>query len=167
MRSVVVTGASTGIGQACALRLAREGWHVFAGVRKAVDAERLRAGAQGRIEPVMLDVTDADSIREMVARVGTSVGDAGLHGLVNNAGIATGGVLESLPLDDLRRILEVNVVGQLAVLLAGHLGVGDRREHHPQRRGTDLVTRLHRGGQVGAQAVFQGTHVGHCGSLAG
>jgi NAD(P)-dependent dehydrogenase (short-subunit alcohol dehydrogenase family) len=110
-RCVVVTGASSGIGEACALRLARSGWRVLAGVRSSADAERLRARS---VEPVTLDVTDAASIADAAERLG---GD-GLQGLVNNAGIAVSMPLEFLPLEELRRQLEVNLVGQLAVTQA-------------------------------------------------
>ena len=108
---VVVTGASSGIGEACALRLVRTGWRVLAGVRTAADGERLRE--QG-LEPVMLDVTDAAAI----AAVAERLGDDAVDGLVNNAGIAVSMPLEFLPLDELRRQLEVNLVGQLAVTQA-------------------------------------------------
>ena len=108
---VVVTGASSGIGEACALRLVRTGWRVLAGVRTAADGERLRE--QG-LEPVMLDVTDAAAIAAAAERLG----DDAVDGLVNNAGIAVSMPLEFLPLDELRRQLEVNVVGQLAVTQA-------------------------------------------------
>jgi NAD(P)-dependent dehydrogenase (short-subunit alcohol dehydrogenase family) len=110
-RCVVVTGASSGIGEACALRLARTGWRVLAGVRKAADGERLRE--QG-LEPVTLDVTDAAAIAGAAERLGDDV----VHGLVNNAGIAVSMPLEFLPLDELRRQLEVNLIGQLAVTQA-------------------------------------------------
>ncbi|HEU5490536.1 MAG TPA: SDR family oxidoreductase [Gaiellaceae bacterium] len=110
MKSVVVTGASSGIGRASALRLARAGWRVYGGVRTAADADELRE--QG-IEPVELDVTDAAQIAAAAAAVG-----AELHGLVDNAGIAIAAPLELVPLDELRRQLEVNVVGQVAVLQA-------------------------------------------------
>jgi NAD(P)-dependent dehydrogenase (short-subunit alcohol dehydrogenase family) len=100
-----VTGASSGIGEACALRLARNGWRVLAGVRKAGDAP---AGT----EEVLLDVTDAEAVRAAAERVEE------LHGLVNNAGIAVAAPLEALPLDELRRQLEVNVIGQVAVTQA-------------------------------------------------
>jgi NAD(P)-dependent dehydrogenase (short-subunit alcohol dehydrogenase family) len=110
-RCVVVTGASSGIGEACALRLARSGWRVLAGVRSSADAERLR----GRdVEPITLDVTDADAIAAAAERLD----GAGLHGLVNNAGIAVSMPLEFLPLDEFRRQLEVNLVGQIAVTQA-------------------------------------------------
>ena len=115
---MVVTGASTGIGEACALHLARIGFRVFAGVRKAVDGEALQRKAPEPLTPVLLDVTDASSVSLAVATVGASLGDGGLRGLVNNAGIVVVGAMEFLPLDDLRRQLEVNVVGQIAVTQA-------------------------------------------------
>lgn len=110
MKSVVVTGASSGIGRASALRLARTGWRVYGGVRTAVDADELR---ELGIAPVELDVTDAAQIATVAAAVGPE-----LHGLVDNAGIAIAAPLELVPLDELRHQLEVNVVGQVAVLQA-------------------------------------------------
>jgi NAD(P)-dependent dehydrogenase (short-subunit alcohol dehydrogenase family) len=112
-RTAVVTGASSGIGQACAVRLGRRGWRVFAGVRRDEDAERI-AGLAERIEPVRLDVTEPASIAAAAERLD---GEA-LAGLVNNAGIAIAMPLEFLPLDELRRQLDVNLVGQLAVTQA-------------------------------------------------
>jgi NAD(P)-dependent dehydrogenase (short-subunit alcohol dehydrogenase family) len=114
-KSVVITGASTGIGAACALHLDKLGWRVFAGVRKAVDGEALQGQASDRLTPIFLPVTDADSIAAAAETVATAVGETGLAGLVNNAGIALGGPLEFLPIEDLRRQLEVNVIGQIAV----------------------------------------------------
>ena len=114
-RSVVITGASTGIGKACARWMDRAGWRVFAGVRKEADGAALRAEASERLTPVLVDVTDTASIAAMAALVTQAVGEAGLDGLVNNAGMATGGVLEFVELDELRRVLEVNVTGQVAV----------------------------------------------------
>jgi NAD(P)-dependent dehydrogenase (short-subunit alcohol dehydrogenase family) len=115
---VLVTGASTGIGEACALRMAERGWTVLAGVRKEEDGERLRAAGGGRVRPVRLDVTDEADIAAVRKQVEHELGDAGLHGLVNNAGVARGGPLEFLPVDDWRAQLEVNVVGQVAVTRA-------------------------------------------------
>ena len=115
--AVVITGASTGIGRACALDLDSRGFQVFAGVRRDEDAERLRA-ERPSIEPLHIDVTDADSIAGARDRVAEAVGGAGLAGLVNNAGIAVPGPLEHLPMDELRRQLEVNLVGQVAVTQA-------------------------------------------------
>ena len=118
--TVVVTGASTGIGRACALHLAARGFDVLAGVRKAEDGERLReaAGSNGGLTPLRLDVTDADSVREAGATVDERTGARGLAGLVNNAGVGTGGPLEFIPLDDVRRQFEVNLIGQIAVTQA-------------------------------------------------
>ena len=110
MKRVLVTGASSGIGLASALRLAGAGWRVYGGVRTAADADALR---QHGIEPVELDVTDAAQIDAATAAVGPE-----LDGLVDNAGIAVAAPLELVPLDELRRQLEVNVVGQIAVLQA-------------------------------------------------
>jgi NAD(P)-dependent dehydrogenase (short-subunit alcohol dehydrogenase family) len=110
VKSVVVTGASSGIGLASALRLANAGWRVYGGVRTEEAAAALRE--QG-VAPLLLDVTDADQI----ASAATAVG-AELHGIVDNAGVAVAAPLELVPLDELRRQLEVNVVGQVAVLQA-------------------------------------------------
>jgi NAD(P)-dependent dehydrogenase (short-subunit alcohol dehydrogenase family) len=117
-KSVVITGASTGIGSACALHLDQLGWRVFAGVRQQGDAEALRAQGSARLTPISLDVTDAVSISTAAGAVTGAVGAAGLAGLVNNAGIVVPGPIEFLPLPDLRRQLEINVVGQVAVTQA-------------------------------------------------
>ena len=117
-RTVVITGASTGIGEACAMRLDRHGWRVFAGVRKDADGERLKQQASDRLTPIMLDVTDEAQIAAAKEAVGATVGEAGLDGLVNNAGVGIGGPLEFLTPQDLRQQLEVNVVGQIAVTQA-------------------------------------------------
>ena len=116
--SVLITGASTGIGAACALELGRLGFHVFAGVRSDAAAEDLRAKASSRLMPVQIDVTDTGSIAAAVKTVGELVGDSGLSGLVNNAGIAVPGPLELVPVEMWRRQLEVNVLGQVAVTQA-------------------------------------------------
>lgn len=117
MRSVLVTGASTGIGRATALRLDRSGWRVFAGVRDPADGESLRAEGSERIVPVRLDVTEPEQIAAAAARV-EEESDDGLQGLVNNAGVAIPGPLETLPLEDFRRQLEVNLVAYVAVTQA-------------------------------------------------
>jgi NAD(P)-dependent dehydrogenase (short-subunit alcohol dehydrogenase family) len=118
LRSVLITGASTGIGKACALWMDHLGWRVFAGVRKNEDAEQLRQEGSDRLQPLFVDVTDASSIATAAQQIQTVAGELGLHGLVNNAGVAVGGILEFLPVDHLRRQLEINVVGQLAVTQA-------------------------------------------------
>jgi NAD(P)-dependent dehydrogenase (short-subunit alcohol dehydrogenase family) len=114
----VVTGASTGIGHACALHLDRIGFRVFAGVRRDEDAERLRAAGTDRLTPVRIDVTDAASIRAAAEQVEKALGSEPLSGLVNNAGIAVSGPVEYLPIDEVRKQLEVNFIGQVAVTQA-------------------------------------------------
>jgi NAD(P)-dependent dehydrogenase (short-subunit alcohol dehydrogenase family) len=104
-RTALVTGASSGIGEACAARLTRNGWRVLAGVRREGDAP-------SGTEEVLLDVTDADQIRAAAEGVDE------LHGLVNNAGIAVAAPLEFLEPDRFRRQLDVNVIGQVAVTQA-------------------------------------------------
>ena len=147
MPVALITGASTGIGRATALRLTKAGWTVLAGVRDTAAGERLLAdaGAQGTsagarpsaggapgagqspdgsLLPLTLDVTDAEQIADAAARVeGRTSQDGdpprgGLDALVNNAGIGVGGPLEMIALEDLRRQLEVNVLGQIAVTQA-------------------------------------------------
>jgi NAD(P)-dependent dehydrogenase (short-subunit alcohol dehydrogenase family) len=118
---VVVTGCSSGIGRATALRLAAGGYHVYAGVRKHADGDALRQAARsaaGEITPLLLDVTGPAEIAEATAAVTEHVGAAGLAGLVNNAGIGGFGPLELTSLDEFRRLLEINVTGQLAVTQA-------------------------------------------------
>jgi NAD(P)-dependent dehydrogenase (short-subunit alcohol dehydrogenase family) len=117
LKSVVITGASSGIGRACALRLDKLGWQVFAGVRQEAAGAELCRQASARFMPVLLDVGEPNSIAA-AAIVKATVGQAGLAGLVNNAGIGTGGPLEILPIAELRRSLEVNVIGQIAVTQA-------------------------------------------------
>lgn len=111
---VVVTGASTGIGRACALRLAARGTSVLAGVRSDDDGQRLveAAGeAKDRLVPLRLDVTDADSIAQAVTAVAERLDGAPLLGLVNNAGIALGGLQEFMPHAVWQRQFDVNVFG--------------------------------------------------------
>jgi NAD(P)-dependent dehydrogenase (short-subunit alcohol dehydrogenase family) len=113
--TALITGASTGIGRATALRLAGSGWTVLAGVRKTADGEALVAAGGERIVPLTLDVTDAAQIAAAV----DAVGEHGrLDALVNNAGIGFGGPLELIPIEDLRNQLEVNVLGPVAVTQA-------------------------------------------------
>ena len=116
--AVLVTGASSGMGLACALQLARAGYHVFAGVRKEQDALALKQQASAPLTPLFLEVTDADSIAEAATLVTKTVGEAGLAGLVNCAGIGVTAPMELLPIAELRRQLEINVVGQVAVTQA-------------------------------------------------
>lgn len=107
--TVVVTGASTGIGAASARELARRGFHVLAGVRREQDADALRAPG---IEPVILDITRPEHIAELAARVDSA------RALVNNAAISVNAPVEALPLDEWRRTFEVNLFGHVAVTQA-------------------------------------------------
>jgi NAD(P)-dependent dehydrogenase (short-subunit alcohol dehydrogenase family) len=107
--TVLITGASTGIGEATAHHLKELGFDAVGAVRRPEDAERLRSAG---LRTVTLDVTDLESI----AAAGAALGDGRLAGLVNNAGVAVAGPLEFLPLEQLRRQLEVNLIGQVAVI---------------------------------------------------
>ncbi len=115
--AVLITGASTGIGRACAEHLDGLGFTVLAGVRKQPDADSLRTAGAGRIQTLMLDVTDGESI-DAAMRTVDSAAPGGLAGLVNNAGIAIGGPAEFVALAEWRRVLEVNLLGQIAVTQA-------------------------------------------------
>jgi NAD(P)-dependent dehydrogenase (short-subunit alcohol dehydrogenase family) len=121
-KAIVVTGASTGIGRASSLALLDAGFHVFACVRNeraAADLRtRLPAGTAGRLVTLELDVTSPAQIMSAAAAVELAVGERGLWGLFNNAGIAVRGPLECIPIDSLRQQLEVNVLGQVAVTQA-------------------------------------------------
>jgi NAD(P)-dependent dehydrogenase (short-subunit alcohol dehydrogenase family) len=119
-RSVLITGASTGIGFACATHLAERGWTVFAGVRRAEDAQRLVvSAARGALTPVLLDVTSITSLERSVREVDAALAGSGLGALVNNAGVV-GSVepLEFQALDAFRATLEVNLIGTLATTQA-------------------------------------------------
>lgn len=116
--AVVITGASSGIGAACAQYLDGRGFTVWAGVRRREDGEALARLTSSRLRVVMLDVTDPASIAAAEQVVAQATRDTGLAGLVNNAGISVAGPLEVLPLDAVRMQFEVNVIGALAVTQA-------------------------------------------------
>ncbi len=116
--TVLITGASSGIGRACALHMDRRGWQVFAGVRRQSDARSLEREASRRLVPIILDVTQSVQIRKAVRVVQRAVGEAGLSGLVNNAGIPYGGPIEFLDLDQFRKAWEVNFLGIVALTQA-------------------------------------------------
>jgi NAD(P)-dependent dehydrogenase (short-subunit alcohol dehydrogenase family) len=112
----LVTGSSSGIGRATALRLAAAGQHVYAGVRHREDGEKLvRSATGGEITPLILDVTEPGHIEAAAAAIAAH---GGLDGLVNNAGYGLACPTELVPLAAFRRQLEVNVTGQLAVTQA-------------------------------------------------
>lgn len=116
--SILVTGASTGIGEACVRELTRRGCLVFAGVRSDADGQRLRQTTSERLVPLRLEVTDTAEIAAAAAEIHQRLAGRGLDGLVNNAGIVVTGPLELVPLEKLRQQLEVNVLGQVAVTQA-------------------------------------------------
>ena len=114
MSAVLVTGASTGIGRACAERLATAGHTVYAGVRSESDAERLRQEAPAPLQPLLLDITDEEAVRRAFERIGAETGGR-LAGVVNNAGIAVAGPVEFTGTDHWRRQFEVNLFGHVSV----------------------------------------------------
>ena len=118
MGNVLITGASSGIGAATALALDRAGARVFAGVEHEGDGTEALASASSRLKRVTLDVTSDDSIASAFEFIAREAGDTGLTGVVNNAGVGFPAPLEALPLEDFRRLLEVNVIGQVAVTQA-------------------------------------------------
>ena len=115
-RSVLVTGASSGIGRECALHLAARGFTVFAGIRRPEDGKRLVDAALGHVVPVALDVTDEESLDEATKRVGELIEEDSSFSIVNNAGITVAGPLELIGASAMRRQLDVNVIGTVAVI---------------------------------------------------
>lgn len=115
-KTVVITGASSGIGRSCVSRMSSAGWLVFATVRKASDRDRLRL--EKNVYPVLMDVQDALTISAAAAEIGSQLNGDGLDGLVNVAGIGMVRPLEYAPTADVREIYEINVFGQLATIQA-------------------------------------------------
>jgi NAD(P)-dependent dehydrogenase (short-subunit alcohol dehydrogenase family) len=111
----VITGASTGIGAATARELARRGFHVLAGVRRDRDADAIRGPG---IEPLIIDITNPDHIRALVARVHGDPAGRAVRALVNNAAIGFNAPFEAVALDEWRRLFEVNLFGHIAVTQA-------------------------------------------------
>jgi len=116
-QTVVITGASSGIGNATALHLDQLGFRVFAGVRNEADFQALKAEASDALTPIFLDVTDEDSIESAVRTV-TEASAGNVDGLINNAGLSLNGPLELLPISDIKKLIDVNVIGLLAVTRA-------------------------------------------------
>jgi len=111
MRSVVITGASTGIGWASAKLLLDRGFRVFGSVRKQADADRLKSEFGASFTPLMFDVTDEAAVLAAAREVRTALNGETLAGLVNNAGIAVAGPVLELAADEFRRQMEVNLIG--------------------------------------------------------
>ncbi len=118
MKSVVVTGASTGIGWGCTKVLIGKGFRVFGSVRKQADADRLSKEFGANFTPLPFDVTDAAAVGKAADQVARALGNETLAGLVNNAGIAVAGPLLYLDVDEFRQQIEVNLTGQLIVTQA-------------------------------------------------
>jgi NAD(P)-dependent dehydrogenase (short-subunit alcohol dehydrogenase family) len=116
--AVLVTGASSGIGRATALELDRRGFRVYAGIRKKRDADSLRKEGSEQLTPVRIDVAKPRSIAAAKRSVARKAGAQGLAGLVNNAGIGSGGPIEHIPIDDFRKVIDVNLLGQVAITQA-------------------------------------------------
>lgn len=135
MNSVVITGVSTGIGRATAVDLAGHGFHVFGSVRNEGDADSLKERLGNAFTPLVFDVADAEAIERAAAAVGDAVGEQGLHGLVNNAGICLIGPLQHMPLQQFLDHFEVNVFGLLKVTRAFLPLLGAQRNcPHPPGR---------------------------------
>src|ERR1700710_567537 len=117
-RTVLVTGTSSGIGRATALHLAQSGVLVFAACRRLEDGADLARAAQGQITPLIMDVADAESIARGRQFIEYATHGAGLDGLVNNAGVGMSAPIETVDLARVRRVFDVNVFGQLAVIQA-------------------------------------------------
>ena len=135
MRSVVVTGSSTGIGWSTARVLIARGFRVLGSVRKAADGERLSRELGPQFVPLVFDVTDEAAVRAAAAQVAGRLEGGTLAGLVNNAGVAVPGPLLYLDIGDFRRQLEVNLTGQLIVTqaFAPLLGADRARRGSPGR----------------------------------
>jgi short-subunit dehydrogenase len=116
-KAILITGSSTGIGKACALHLDSLGFKVYAGVRKQTDGDKLKEEASDKLTPIILDVTDAVSIANAVSMI-EKESEGQLFGLINNAGIGISGVLEVTPIEEIRKLMEVNVIGLLALTQA-------------------------------------------------
>ena len=111
---VLITGASRGIGKETAVLLSKQGFNVFAGVRKSSDVDALRGEANENLIPILLDVTNQEVINTSVKEIAKSTGN-NLFALINNAGMLLGGPLEIVSLPDMQRLINVNVMGVLGV----------------------------------------------------
>ena len=118
MKSVVVTGSSTGIGWGTAKVLIKKGFRVFGSVRKQADADRLSKEFGPNFVPLIFDVTDSQAVNKAAEHVSAALNGETLAGLVNNAGVAVPGPLLYLAVDEFRQQLEINIVGQLIVTQA-------------------------------------------------
>ncbi len=116
-KAVVITGTSTGIGKACALYLDKLGFKVYAGVRKQADGDILKSEASERLKPIILDVTSSETIKSATDTIEKET-DGNVFALINNAGIGRGGALEVMPVSEIQKVMNVNVIGLMAVTQA-------------------------------------------------
>jgi NAD(P)-dependent dehydrogenase (short-subunit alcohol dehydrogenase family) len=154
-QSVVVTGVSTGIGWGISKILIANGFQVYGSVRRQTDADRLADEFGGAFTPLVMDVTDRESVNRAALQVDEQLGSKTLRGLVNNAGIAINGPLLYLPLEDYRRQLEVNLIAPLSVTqaFAPLLGTDRKRQGNPGR----VINISSTGGKIGVP--FLGAYV--------
>lgn len=147
MRSVVITGTSTGIGWGAAKVLINNGFQVFGSVRKTADAERLSAEFGSRFVPLLFDVTDPAAVKAAASDVRTALAGETLAGLVNNAGVAVAGPLLELPIEQFRRQIDINLIGVVVTTqaFAPLLGAGGEFNGTPGR----IINISSVGGRVG------------------
>ncbi|PSM50440.1 oxidoreductase [Chroococcidiopsis sp. CCALA 051] len=164
MKSIVITGVSTGIGFGAAKEFVTHGYHVFGSVRREADATRLQADLGDNFTPLIFDITDIDAVRSAACQVEKILGDRNLSGLINNAGMATSGTLMHQPLEEIRLQLEVNVVSQIAVTQAFLPLLGARANHNDKQSGriiniSSVLGKLavpFLGAYVGSKHAFEG-----------
>jgi NAD(P)-dependent dehydrogenase (short-subunit alcohol dehydrogenase family) len=145
-KDVVVTGVTTGIGQATTKVLISKGYRVFGSVRKQSDADDLQKELGNSVVPLIMDITDANAVHEAAEKVGSMIGDRNLVGLVNNVGMVVSGPLLYLRISEYRRQLEVNLISPLVVIqaFAPLLGTDKKRQGNPGR----IVNITSSGGKV-------------------
>ncbi len=146
MRSVVITGTSTGIGWGAAKVLIDKGFRVFGSVRKKADAERLAAEFGARFVPLLFDVTDEAAVKAAASEVRAALAGETLAGLVNNAGVAVAGPLLHLPIEEFRHQININLVGAVITTKAFAPLLGTDRE--PKGRPGRIVNISSVGGRV-------------------
>jgi len=158
MKSIVITGVSTGIGFGAAKEFVTHGYQVFGSVRREADAARLKAELGDNFTPLIFDITDIRAVRSAACQVEKIIGDRGLNGLINNAGMATSGALMHQPLEEIRLQFEVNVVGQIGVTQAFLPLLGARRNNTDKQQPGRIINIS---SVVGKLAVpFLGAYVG-------
>ena len=148
MSSIMITGASSGIGHACVASAVTRGWHVFATVRRETDATQLTQTFGAAVTPLIMDVCDDASIAQAANAVAQQLGDTTLAGLVNNAGVAVAGPSMHIPMHEFRAQFDINFFGQIAVTqaIAPLLGMDRQRRGAPGR----IINMSSLGGKIGA-----------------